>query len=37
MLRRLAGVPIRGENYFVAGVVPGRVGADQTAPRKEFD
>lgn len=37
MLRRLAGVPIKGENYFVAEIVPGRVGAEQAAPRKEFD
>jgi hypothetical protein len=37
MLRRMAGVPIRGENYFVADITIGRVGADQAAPRKEFD
>jgi hypothetical protein len=37
MLRRTAGVPIRGENYFVADITIGRVGADQAAPRKEFD
>jgi hypothetical protein len=36
MLRRMAGVPIKGENYFVAEVTVGRVGADQAAPRKEF-
>lgn len=36
MLRRLAGCPMKGENYFVADVVSGRVGADQSAPRKEF-
>jgi hypothetical protein len=36
MLRRLAGVPIQGENYFVAEVTIGRVGADQAAPRKTF-
>jgi hypothetical protein len=36
MLRRLAGVAIKGENYFVAEVTVGRVGADQAAPRKEF-
>jgi hypothetical protein len=36
MLRRLAGVPIRGENYYRAEITAGRVGADQTAPRKEF-
>lgn len=37
MLRRLAGIPIRGENYFVAEIVPGRVGAEQAAARREFD
>jgi hypothetical protein len=36
MLRRLAGVAIKGENYFVAEVIVGRVGADQAAARKEF-
>lgn len=37
MLRRLAGGPIRGENYFRAEIAVGRVGADQAPPRKEFD
>lgn len=37
MLRRLAGVPVRGENYFVADIVPGRVGSDQSPARREFD
>lgn len=37
MLRRLAGARIRGENYFVAEIVTGRCGADQSAPRREFD
>src|ERR1019366_342573 len=37
MLRRMAGVPIKGENYYVADITVGRVGADQAAPRKEFD
>jgi hypothetical protein len=36
MLRRMAGVPMKGENYFVAEISVGRVGADQAAPRKEF-
>jgi hypothetical protein len=36
MLRRMAGVPMKGENYYVAEITVGRVGADQTAPRKEF-
>ncbi|MBZ5701679.1 MAG: hypothetical protein LAN84_07505 [Acidobacteriia bacterium] len=37
ILRRLAGCAIRGENYFQAEIVAGRVGAQQTAPRREFD
>jgi hypothetical protein len=37
ILRRLAGVPIRGENYFVADITVGRVGADQPSPRREFN
>ena len=37
MLRRMAGLPIKGESYFMAEVTVGRVGADQAAPRKEFD
>jgi hypothetical protein len=37
MLRRMAGAPVRGENYLEADVVAGRVGPDQTAPRREFD
>jgi len=36
MLRRLAGCPIRGENYFVADIAVGRAGIDQAAPRKPF-
>jgi len=37
MLRRMAGCPIRGENYFVAEITVGRVGSDQAAPNKVFD
>jgi hypothetical protein len=37
MLRRMAGVPMRGENYSRADIAAGRVGAEQTAPRQEFD
>lgn len=37
MLRRLAGCPIRGENYFRAEIVAGRVGEKQAAPMQEFD
>ena len=36
MLRRVAGCRIGGENYFVAAIAAGRVGADQPAPVKEF-
>jgi hypothetical protein len=36
MLRRLAGAPIPGENYFKADVVAGRVGAEQTPPKFTF-
>jgi uncharacterized damage-inducible protein DinB len=37
LLRRMAGSPVRGENYFEADIVAGRVGPGQTAPRREFD
>jgi len=37
MLRRMAGEPMKGENYFVADIAAGRVGREQTAPRNEFD
>jgi hypothetical protein len=37
MLRRLAGAPVRAENYAKADVSAGRVGAEQTRPRVEFD
>ena len=37
MLRRLFGAQIRGENYFKADIEVGRVGAEQAAPRQEFD
>jgi hypothetical protein len=37
MLRRLAGAPVRAENYAKAEIAAGRVGADQTPPRTEFD
>jgi len=36
MLRRLAGVPIRGENYFAARISAGRTGRDQAAAVREF-
>ncbi len=37
MLRRMAGAPMRGENYFKADIEAGRVGADQAPSRVEFD
>jgi hypothetical protein len=37
MLRRMAACPIRGENYYRAEIVAGRVGEEQAAPRREFD
>ena len=36
MLRRMAGCPIRGENYYRAEIVVGRVGQDQAEPKREF-
>jgi hypothetical protein len=37
MLRRLAGVRMKSENYSRADIVAGRVGAAQTPPPREFD
>lgn len=37
MLRRLAGAPIKGENYFVADIAVGRTGAEQPPAKREFD
>ena len=37
MLRRLAGSPVKGENYFRANIQPGRVGQDQPPAVTEFD
>jgi hypothetical protein len=36
MLRGLAGERVRAENYFKADVAVGRVGADQTPPKREW-
>jgi hypothetical protein len=36
LLRRLAGIPIKGENYYVADIATGRVGPDQPPPKREF-
>lgn len=37
LLRRAFGAPIRGENYYKADIVAGRVGAEQAKPKVEFD
>ena len=37
MLRRIAGAPVRGENYSRAKIAAGRVGADQETAKREFD
>lgn len=37
MLRRLAGAPVRGENYARANIAAGRVGSDQPPAVVEFD
>jgi hypothetical protein len=37
MLRRLAGAKMKSENYSRAAIEPGRVGADQMPPKREFD
>src|SRR6476620_5276970 len=37
MLRRLAGGPMKAENYSRAKIEAGRVGADQEKPKREFD
>lgn len=36
LLRRMAGVPVRGESYYEADIATGRVGPQQSAPVKEF-
>src|SRR5438874_4491876 len=36
-LRRLAGSPVRGENYYKAEIVVGRVGPEQAPPRAAFE
>ena len=36
VLRRLAGSPVKGENYFVADIAAGRVEEEQASPKREF-
>src|SRR5690242_10516634 len=37
MLRRMAGAPVKAENYFKATIEAGHVGAQQAAAAVEFD
>ncbi|MGH7485966.1 MAG: hypothetical protein ACREMY_10265, partial [bacterium] len=37
LLRRLAGSPVRPENYHVANIEAGLTGPNQNAPVMEFD
>ena len=37
LLRRVAGTPMRGENYAQAGIEIGRVGPEQPRAPREFD
>jgi hypothetical protein len=37
MLRRMCGIPVRGENYFKADIRTGFVGSEQPPGRVEFD
>jgi hypothetical protein len=37
MLRRMAGSPVRGENYFLAEIAAGRVGYEQAPPVRECE
>jgi hypothetical protein len=37
MLRRLAGSKMKSENYAKAEIVTGRLGTEQTVPKREFD
>jgi hypothetical protein len=37
LLRRIAGSPVRGENYFLAAISAGRVGRKQRRPAREFE
>ena len=37
MLRRLGGAKMKSENYSRADIVTGRVGAEQTPAKREFD
>jgi hypothetical protein len=36
MLRRIGGEPMKSESYYEAEIAVGRVGAEQTKPKREF-
>jgi len=36
ILRRMAGAPVKPENYYQADIRAGRVGADQASSKREF-
>lgn len=36
ILRRLSRAPVKGESYYAAEIVAGRVGAEQAAAKREF-
>jgi hypothetical protein len=36
MLRRIGGEPLKGESYYEAEIIVGRVGAEQAKPKREF-
>jgi hypothetical protein len=36
IMRRAAGAPVKGENYFIADIKTGRTGQEQTPPKGEF-
>jgi hypothetical protein len=36
ILRRLAGEPVKAENFYKAEIIVGRVGVDQAKPKLEF-
>lgn len=36
ILRRMAGAPVKGENFYKAEIEAGRVGPDQPKPKLEF-
>ncbi|MBV9146990.1 MAG: hypothetical protein JO065_13815 [Acidobacteria bacterium] len=36
IMRRMASSPVKGENYLVAEIAAGKVGPEQSAPKREF-